>query len=59
MSDEMDEVVLKHYLARLADIIYDIQKSWIPNENLEKVVPHLQKACDSIKKELEKYLKNI
>lgn len=54
MSESLDEVILKHYLARLADVIYDIQKSWIPNENLEKVVPHLQKACKYIKEEIQK-----
>ena len=53
-GSSMDKIILKHYLARLADMAYDIEKSWIPNKNLEKVVPHLRKACKYIKDELQK-----
>ena len=59
MSDSMDIVILKHKLARLADMIYDIKKCWIPNKNLEKMIPHLEKAVGWLKKELKEYEKKI
>jgi len=59
MSDSMDVVILKHKLARLADMIYDIKKCWTPNTNLDKAVPHLEKAAGWIKREIKAYEKKI
>lgn len=53
----MDVVLLKYKLARLADMIYDIRKYWVPNKNLEKMIPHLEKAVGYLKKELKAYEK--
>jgi len=59
MSDSMDVVILKHKLARLVDMIYDIRKCWVSNKNLEKMIPHLEKAIGWLKKELKAYEKKI
>lgn len=59
MSDTMDVVILKSKLGRLADMIYDIRKCWVPNKNLEKMIPHLEKAMGRLKKELKAYEKKI
>jgi len=59
MSDSMDVVILKYKLARLADMVYDIRKCWVPNKNLEKMIPHLEKAMGWLKKELKAYEKKI
>lgn len=59
MSDSVDVVILKHKLATLANMIYDIKKCWVPNKNLEKMIPHLEKAIDWLKKELKAYEKKI
>jgi len=59
MSDSMDVLFLNYKLARLVDMIYDIKKCWTPNENLDKAVPHLEKAAGWIKKERAKCEKKI
>jgi len=59
MSDSMDVVILTHKYARLADMIDDIKKCWVPNKNLEKMIPHLEKAMGWLEKELKAYEKKI
>jgi hypothetical protein len=59
MSDSMDVLLLNYKLARLTDMIYDIKKCWMPNTNLDKAVPHLEKAVGYLKKELKAYEKKI
>jgi len=59
MSDSMDVIILRHNLGKLADVIYDIKKCWVPNKNLEKMIPHLEKAIGWLKKELKAYEKKI
>ena len=59
MSDLMDVVILEHKLARLTDMISDLRSCWAPNKNLEKMIPHLEKAVGWLKKELKAYEKKI
>jgi len=59
MSDSMDVVLLKYKLARLTDMICEIKKCWVPNKNLEKMIPHLEKAIGWLKKALKVYEKKI
>ena len=59
MSDLMDVLLINYKLARLADMIYDIRKCWVPNKNLEKAIPHLEKAVGYLKKERTKCEKKI
>lgn len=59
MSDSMDVIILKYKSARLANMIYDIKNHWMPNKNLKKMIPHLEKAMGWLKKELKAYEKKI
>ena len=54
MSKETDVLIYKHWIIRLANMVYDIRKSWTPNENLDQAIPYLDKALCYIKLELEK-----
>ena len=54
MGGDIDKIIYREWIARLANMIYDIKKSWTPNDNLDKAIPHLEEACKLVKAELKK-----